>query len=993
MPPRLRRDAAMPRCLPLATTSLLLLMAAGGIVAQAAERVPRYAAILTSGQRLEGSKLGDWHDERAMPRLDGKPLLEASAPLRWLRDRSQPLAELPPAYVEFTSGDRLPGIVVDYRSGLEDPYQPLPPHLVVRVALEFEPPGNRPVAEIRVLAHFVRRIVWQGRSRQPYQPGTVLYRDGRTVPFRALRQRPGAVHLLLAEGDRQVPWNDLAEIHFPQIDPWAAWFDELALLCPTAETRLIELETSAGLVATASLARWAPRFEGNSSDADRWVHGVQPAWSLDILWIPFRQIAYYRSFATHELPLTRIAPQTIVYRGGLAGTRGAQLNRNVLGTPLRSRTLDFGFGFGVSGGTELSFDLSPHVRALQARVCLDRAAGSGGCIRPRILAGEAGGQVLWEGPVMVGSDAIADTGTIALPDTAGPRRSIVLQIDPVLEGKPAGADPLDIRDHANWCDPVLELDPAAVERELTQRLAQRLALDRGWTAEPLAGTLAEAGLEITSHRHESVPGWFAPAVQVKEQPLVLRRELTIDPRDRWLIVAAVRPKHRRDETRIEVRIGGEPVGAFVVPQGQDNPHDDRPLAISLAGPVRDKPLLAQVEIRQLPDSRNSAVHYRAILPARQLPTLHELLDDDAAMEPLVPGQAGAAELTSDDRYSGARALRVTPDGQFRLPLETPLRIRERPNWDEVRLLRLAVKKQGGGRVAFELDDAQPRTMPARYDLGEGEPAYGHAKRVHDRLPQHWVVITRDLYADFGNIDLRGIVVGCPDGDAALIDHVYLARNHADFEQVPAAPSPELVNAEARRALVQPLFERVRPACVRIAFADGGQAAGVLVHDRGEILTVGRAFEEADQPCLVTLADGTTVSARTRGVAREFDVGLVQLEGDARYPKLEIRGGGDLQQNQPYLAMVFPLEDEEFQPPRAEVVAIRRVLPASVWTDLETGAWLAGGAIVDRDGRVVGLQLSRSQFGGVLGNRLHAMWSEMPRLRSGEAFGTWPRAAD
>jgi hypothetical protein len=65
---------------------------------------------------------------------------------------------------------------------------------------------------------------------------------------------------------------------------------------------------------------------------------------------------------------------------------------------------------------------------------------------------------LWEGPVIVGSDKIADSGVIDLTTTNWAHRKLVLQIDAVLTGQPRGADPLDIRDHANWCDPVLEFD-------------------------------------------------------------------------------------------------------------------------------------------------------------------------------------------------------------------------------------------------------------------------------------------------------------------------------------------------------------------------------------------------------------------------------------------------------------------------------------------------------------------------------------------------------
>ena len=164
-------------------------------------------------------------------------------------------------------------------------------------------------------------------------------------------------------------------------DAWDAWYDELVQLCPNVETRLYQVETTSGLVATTSLARWVPRFEGNSGDPDRWVHGIQPAWSLDILWVPCREIVVRRSWLPREVPLSRLEAIAT------AKSRSAKvaINANSLGGPLRSQSLDFGWGLGVQGASELAFALPPAVRSFAAHVCLDRAAGKGGCIRgPRL---------------------------------------------------------------------------------------------------------------------------------------------------------------------------------------------------------------------------------------------------------------------------------------------------------------------------------------------------------------------------------------------------------------------------------------------------------------------------------------------------------------------------------------------------------------------------------------------------------------------------------
>ena len=42
------------------------------------------------------------------------------------------------------------------------------------------------------------------------------------------------------------------------------------------------------------------------------------------------------------------------------------------------------------------------------------------------------------------------------------------------------------------------------------------------------------------------------------------------------------------------------------------------------------------------------------------------------------------------------------------------------------------------------------------------------------------VITRDLYADFGDLDVDGLTLSAPDGHHVLFDRVYLGRTQNDF---------------------------------------------------------------------------------------------------------------------------------------------------------------------------------------------------------------------
>ena len=965
------------------------MLAGLGAVASAAGQ-PRFTALLAGGQRIEGDRLTDWHDKNAMPRLDSQPLLEPSNSFRWIRDRSLSLPDVPTAYVELFGGDRLPGPVIDHRTGSEQPYQPLPPHLIVRSAQEFEPPENRPVSEIRVALPLVRRIVWQRRGGLTYQPGTAHYRDGRAVAFRALRLSSGQAHLLLADGeDRRIPWSDLAELHLPEGDEWSASFDELAELCPTLQTRLYQVETTAGLVATASLSRLVSRFEGNSSDPDRWVHGIQPAWSLDILWVPCREMVFRRSWLPREAPLFRLRATAA---GSGRSIAPAAINRSTQGGALRSQRHDFGWGLGVHGRGALSFQLHAGVRSLRTQVCLDRSAGKGGCILARVYVGAASGNPLWQSAVLVGSETVADSGALSLAISSDKPAPLVLAIDPVVQGRPAGADPLEIRDHANWCDPLLELDPAAVQAELDKRLNRRLAAWKGWTIGFRgAATPAEAGLDITVHRDERrpLPGTFHAAAQVSNKPLVLSRRFVIGTGDNWLLLAATRPINRGQEPKIEVLIGGEPVAEYVVPQRQGDADENRPLAISLAPYQRTPPAEIDIELRQQAAADSSPVEYRMIGVSRQMPTLYQALEERASLTAVDSAAGGSAALVSDDRHSGVHSVRVTPGGEFRLSLGETVRIRERPAWGEYRFLRFAVRKVGGGRASLGLDAAGLRVQAARYDAGRGDPSYGAATRAWPgELPKEWVVITRDLYADFGNLDVTGLLLGCPDGEAASFDHAYLARGHYDLDRIPLAPSAEATNEKARYELARPLIDRARPATVRIEFPDGRMAAGVVIQEQGEILTAGHLLVAPGRPARVQLADGTWLAAKTLGIAREFDLGLLRIEPPGKFPKLDPDAPGELPPSRLYVALAVRPPRGELEPPRGYDVNLRRVFRSTVWTDFDPDDWLPGGPLLSADGRLIGIQSRESRFGGILCTRFQDAWPQLGRVRNGEVFGAW-----
>ncbi len=151
---------------------------------------------------------------------------------------------------------------------------------------------------------------------------------------------------------------------------------------------------------------------------------------------------------------------------------------------------------------------------------------------------------------------------------------------------------------------------------------------------------------------------------------------------------------------------------------------------------------------------------------------------------------GQASLDADDKYSGTSSAKVTPDQRFAAALPgLGVKIRENPGPGEYRYIRFAWKKQGGKSICLQLNHdgswGPQADNPAsfRYHSGPGGQCFGASLVLDAALPEEFRVVTRDLFADFGEFTLTGIALSPLDGDYALFDHVYLGTTVDDFKLV------------------------------------------------------------------------------------------------------------------------------------------------------------------------------------------------------------------
>ena len=633
-----------------------------------ADAAARYEAVFSDGTRLEGEQITGWDKHPGSPRLDNAPLLDKKRPLRWLRDRSLKPWSIPAdcgGFIEFVTGDRIVGQVTGSRPSSEAGGVHTPAHLLVMPVERLDATSQwQQSTPVRVLIGSIRRIVM--KPTPPglrCQPGTLFYRDGRRVVFVSLRLAEDRLRLLLGDGTLNVKFADVAEVHFPRIDPWEAYFRELGILSPSCRSRLIRFETTGGLIATASELRFhavpypsleyhqrvmatvkrldayvmrlqkheeqrqkrfdrmradyarqsdelekrleaarqayqqakanpqrrtAPRKKRNSGrlsrelenlkrmeadyrtrsgylkkrlehataqwerrsssidqirlqrDAARahsgsgaWRHIIQPAWSLDALWVPFGGICMRWSFSPDRVPLSRVHPTASVS----PPLQPWRLNRNSRGQLLRSGGQQYGWGFGVHAYSELAFTLPQCATSFRARVGLDRIVDTGGCVRARIFLGSTAKKPLYASGLLIGSKKTVDTGSIAIgTQVKGPKR-LVLQADTAHRDRPGGTDPLNIRDKLDWLEPVIGFDPAGLQEAAHRKIVDQQDAWKGWAVK----FDKRGGYSWTSLFQKDRPterGSFRTMLRAGKHPLVLSRSITVGPDDSWLTVDA-----------------------------------------------------------------------------------------------------------------------------------------------------------------------------------------------------------------------------------------------------------------------------------------------------------------------------------------------------------------------------------------------------------------------------------------------------------------------
>ncbi len=277
------------------------------------------------------------------------------------------------------------------------------------------------------------------------------------------------------------------------------------------------------------------------------LYYVQPAWADQPLAIPEEEIVCCGYRAADEAPLPMFTSEMLSQRRILGQPGPWTVNQAADGGVLAARNRESDLGIAMHAHSELAFDLPAMARTLELAVGLDRRVGDGGCVRCRIVADDLQhGPALWESGILQGKDGAKATGPI---DVTGVKR-VVLVAEFAHEQRPAGADPLDVRDEVVWLSPLVKLD--LTSGGMTSRA---LAVLRGAADWELAGE-GWRNVPLGSRWNVPASSWDGVLTLEKGAELKLARKLRVTRASDVVELLTICP-HDLDEHDFALRVNGE----------------------------------------------------------------------------------------------------------------------------------------------------------------------------------------------------------------------------------------------------------------------------------------------------------------------------------------------------------------------------------------------------------------------------------------------------
>ncbi len=174
------------------------------------------------------------------------------------------------------------------------------------------------------------------------------------------------------------------------------------------------------------------------------------------------------------------------------------------------------------------------------------------------------------------------------------------------------------------------------------------------------------------------------------------------------------------------------------------------------------------------------------------------------------------------------------------------------------------------------------------------------------------------------------------------------------ESVGKANTPKTpTDLQAIEAKVKQVIARGLPAVVAVRIGNS-QGSGVIVNTEGYVLCAGHVVGTPGQEAVVIFADGKRSKAKTLGVHRTADAGLLKLSNPGPWPNVEMGHSAGLEKGSWCVALGHPLGYQVGRPPVVRVGRLLRAEATTLQTDCPLVAGDSGGPLLDFSGKVIGI---------------------------------------
>lgn len=453
----------------LLSLAVLLAATAAGPPPSAADG--RFWALFRDGTHQSGELCdGEAWEDKA--KLGKRRLFDPANPVRVLCDTWRQAVQAE-SRILLANGDVVPGRVCGFLPA--DPERNVPDRLTVQLERLWHSTGDEGFS---VRADRVAQILCGAEDRPELAPGTVVARGGQTYVTTSTRWSDDGLHGLTNQGVFHTAFDELVDFRPAECDVSAAVRDDAVYPPLDSSEPIGRLQTvDGGLVSfRRAMTRETIVYSTRSRQIRKGFAGpvrylmVQPAWADCPLLVPIDQICRWDFRPPDQVPLS-VLPATVLKEKRGFHFQPWRRNCNVQGGELRSGELLAPWGVGTHSHSEIAFAMPEGSREFTGWVGIDAAMMEGGCARAKVYDDQVAGEPLFQSGLLTGRHAPAPIGPLDVSRV----KQLILVTEFAHDDRPAGADPLDVRDNVDWLMPAVR-----VEVPDTQRARSLCRFVRGW---------------------------------------------------------------------------------------------------------------------------------------------------------------------------------------------------------------------------------------------------------------------------------------------------------------------------------------------------------------------------------------------------------------------------------------------------------------------------------------------------------------------------------